>query len=88
MHMHIKNKRGQSTVEYILLVTAVLAVIIAFVAGNGSVFKNNLNSTYTTATNDINSLAQTLMLSHASVNASTASTQPPFNLDVGKGEGF
>jgi Flp pilus assembly pilin Flp len=32
MHMHIKNKRGQSTVEYVLLVTAVVAVIIAFVS--------------------------------------------------------
>ena len=29
--MHIKNKRGQSTVEYVLLVTAVVAAIIAFV---------------------------------------------------------
>ncbi len=28
--MYIKNKRGQSTVEYVLLVTAVVAVMIAF----------------------------------------------------------
>jgi len=28
--MKINNKRGQSTVEYVLLVTAVVAVMIAF----------------------------------------------------------
>ena len=32
--MHIKNKRGQSTVEYILLMTAVVAVMIVFATGN------------------------------------------------------
>ena len=38
--MHIKNKRGQSTVEYILLVTAVVGVVIAFVASGNSPFSH------------------------------------------------
>ena len=38
--MHIKNKKGQSTVEYILLVTAVVAVIIVFGNGNNRWISN------------------------------------------------
>ena len=52
--MHIRNKRGQSTVEYILLVTAVVAVIIAFVTGNNSIFKTQITSTLNQTTNQIN----------------------------------
>jgi uncharacterized protein (UPF0333 family) len=37
------NNKGQSTLEYILLVTAVLVVIIAFVAGPTSPFKKAVN---------------------------------------------
>ena len=39
--------KGQSTVEYILLVTAVLAVIIALTTGPTSPFKNKLSNTVT-----------------------------------------
>ena len=40
----MKNN-GQSTVEYILLVTAVIGVIILFTTGNNSGFKQSLNKT-------------------------------------------
>ena len=70
--MYIKNKKGQSTVEYVLLVTAVLGVIIAFVAGSGSGFKNQLGNSLNTATSDMNSLAGTLGSSHAPTPAPTA----------------
>ena len=40
-----KNKRGQSTVEYVLLVTAVLAVIIAFVSTKNGGFQGQMNTT-------------------------------------------
>lgn len=42
------RKTGQSTIEYILLVTAVIGVIIALTATSGSPFRTKLNSTITT----------------------------------------
>ena len=42
--MHIKNKKGQSTVEYILLVSAVVLVIIMFTTGKSSLFQTRINS--------------------------------------------
>jgi Flp pilus assembly pilin Flp len=44
MHAH----KGQSTVEYLLLITAVIAVIILFTTGNNSPFQQNLNSVFNT----------------------------------------
>jgi uncharacterized protein (UPF0333 family) len=32
----LKNKRGQGTLEYVILVTAVIVVIIYFLMGNGT----------------------------------------------------
>ena len=37
--------KGQSTVEYILLVSAVLAVVIALTTGKTSMFHNKLTNT-------------------------------------------
>jgi hypothetical protein len=39
------NQKGQSTVEYILLVTAVIAVVIFLTAGNKSLFFNKMSNT-------------------------------------------
>ena len=73
--MNIKNKRGQSTVEYVLLVTAVIAVIIAFTTGTGSnTLQSQLNSTLNTVAGDIN--ADQLTGSHAASQAPTNSTAP------------
>ena len=41
----MRHKKGQSTLEYILLVTAVLLVIIGFVASGNSPFKAAVNQT-------------------------------------------
>lgn len=71
--MHIKNKRGQSTVEYVLLVTAVLAVVIAFVVGQKSPFQTQLNQAYNTATQGMNVEGEQLSSSH---NPSPPSTSP------------
>ena len=60
----IKNKRGQSTVEYVLLVTAVLAVIIAFVSGSNGGFQVKLNATLNTAANEMNAEMYQLSQSH------------------------
>ena len=80
--MYIKNKRGQSTVEYVLLVTAVLAVIIAFVTSNKGAFQTQLNQTLNTATADMSSGAETLSSSHQLGNASGGNITPPYSVNV------
>ncbi len=40
----LKNKRGQSTLEYIILVTAVVAVLLVFLGPTGF-FQNTFNKT-------------------------------------------
>ncbi len=52
--------KGQSTVEYILLVTAVVAVIILFTTGNNSLFQQRLNSVFNTTTQDMLNVASRL----------------------------
>jgi uncharacterized protein (UPF0333 family) len=49
--MSRRHKRGQSTLEYVLLVTAVIVVLIALVLNKQSPFQNALNSTLTTGIN-------------------------------------
>lgn len=51
--MFIKKKKGQSTVEYIILVAGVVAIIIIFVNSNTSIFRRTLNETYDTATSSM-----------------------------------
>ncbi len=53
-------RRGQSTVEYILLVTAVIAVIVLFTAGNNSLFQQRLNSVFNSTTQDMLNVASRL----------------------------
>jgi uncharacterized protein (UPF0333 family) len=80
--MHIKNKRGQSTVEYILLVTAVLAVLIAFFANGGQYgFTNQLNSTLNQAAADMSTMQSTLVDSHAATPAGNG-TNPSITVNL------
>ncbi|MBF0386481.1 MAG: class III signal peptide-containing protein [Candidatus Omnitrophica bacterium] len=51
-----KVKKGQSTLEYIILMTAVVIAIIAFVGSNSSPFRTALNSTLTSSTNTMNEM--------------------------------
>ena len=60
----LRKTRGQSTVEYILLVTAVIAVMIVFTTNKTTGLQGRLNTTYDTATNDINTMANRLISSH------------------------
>jgi len=62
--MRIKNKRGQSTVEYILLVTAVVAVMIVFATTQNGGFQSQLNTTLTTVTNTMSNMAQVYTGTH------------------------
>jgi Flp pilus assembly pilin Flp len=78
--MYIKNKRGQSTVEYILLVTAVVAVIVAFVSGSGgNGFQNQLNATLNSASAEMGSEVTQLDSSHNPSNA-VGITAPPYSV--------
>ncbi len=49
----MKNIKGQSTVEYVLLVTAVVGVIILFTTGNNNLFQKRLNSVLNETTNSM-----------------------------------
>jgi hypothetical protein len=42
--------KGQSTIEYILLITAVILVIVLFTTGNNSPFQQRLNTVFDTTT--------------------------------------
>ena len=59
---HIKLKRknkGQSTVEYIILVAAILAALIVFLSPGG-VFQTAFDNTLSTGTNGMEDMANRL----------------------------
>ena len=55
-----RKKKGQSTLEYILLVTAVILVLLWFLTGSGSPFRERYNDTLDAATNGMLNMAQRL----------------------------
>ena len=86
--MNIKNKKGQSTVEYVLLVTAVVAVAIAFLASPSSMFKQQLNSSLNSVVSDMNSLAGSLADSqHQQTADAGGNVTPPYSINVTNGVG-
>lgn len=54
-----RDKKGQSTLEYIILVTGVVAIIIVF-AGPGGIFPSALNRTLEQGTNGMEDMANRL----------------------------
>jgi hypothetical protein len=66
--MLIKKKKGQSTVEYIILVTAVIAVVIFFVVNDNSPFRQKMNATLGNATDSMVSMASRLNGAFAPAN--------------------
>ncbi len=58
------HKRGQSTLEYVLLVTAVIVIIIGLVASPQSPFRKTLNSTLNSSLNGMQTMADRLNNSH------------------------
>ena len=86
--MRLKNKKGQSTVEYVLLVTAVLAVIIAFTANQKSGgFQYTLNQALGSATEQITNMQDRLDASHKASAPQTDTTGqiPPYTVNVDAG---
>jgi Flp pilus assembly pilin Flp len=73
--MYKINKRGQSTVEYVLLVAAVIAVMIAFATGNKSgSFQNELSGTLSDAAGQMSNMSGRLAGSEAGTNGSSAAS--------------
>ena len=58
-----RKKKGQSTLEYIIMVTGVVAVLIIFL-GQGGPFAGAFNKTLTYGTNGMDSMANKLGASH------------------------
>ena len=56
------KKKGQSTVEYIILVAAVIAALIVFLSPNGP-FKSAFGNTLATGTNGMTDMANRLQTS-------------------------
>ena len=58
----LRNKKGQSTLEYIILVSGVVVVLVAFLVGTGgnSPFQTALNSALGTATSGMDQMANRL----------------------------
>jgi uncharacterized protein (UPF0333 family) len=74
--MHKINNRGQSTVEYVLLVAAVIAVMVAFTTNNNSGgFREQLNSTLGDASGQMTNLSGRFAGSEAGSNGSSYSGQ-------------
>lgn len=80
--MRIKNKRGQSTVEYILLVTAVIGVLIVFTTNKNNGFQAQLNDTLSSVSSQIGNQTDVLERSHALSPANAATNPPPYAVNV------
>jgi uncharacterized protein (UPF0333 family) len=57
-----RKKKGQSTLEYIILVTGVIVVLIIFLKPGG-IFNKAFNGTLASGTNGMQNMAQRLMSS-------------------------
>ena len=76
-----RSRGGQSTVEYILVVTAVIAVIIVITKG---VFTQSVNSALAGATNQINAQGNVLNGSHnGTIDTSIGATGVSIPADQG-----
>ncbi|MCK5214388.1 MAG: class III signal peptide-containing protein [Candidatus Omnitrophica bacterium] len=54
-----RREKGQSTLEYIILVAGVVAILIVFL-GPGGLFQTQLQTTLTDSTDDMDDMAQRL----------------------------
>ncbi len=56
----MRKHNGQSTVEYLLLITAVIAVIVLFTTGTTSPFQQRMTSVFNSTTQDMLNVASYL----------------------------
>ncbi len=78
-------RKGQSTVEYIVLVTAVIAVAIAFFLAPNNQFSNTMNQTLNDATQQIENMTARFQNSVAPASPLGASPAPGFVTDPSAG---
>lgn len=55
-----RKKKGQSTLEYIILVTGVIAILIIFLNPTSGIFNKAFNTTLQTGTNGMTTMANRL----------------------------
>ncbi len=55
-----RKKKGQSTLEYIILVTGVIAILIVFLNPKTGIFNTAFNKTLTEGTNGMNDMSNRL----------------------------
>jgi len=55
-----RKKKGQSTIEYIVLVTGVIALLIVFLNPNTGIFAKSYNTTLKKGTNGMENMAARL----------------------------
>ena len=67
--MKMGNKKGQSTLEYIILVTAIIAIAIVFLNPKSGKMVKTVNDTYSTVANGINGRGSVLAESWNKWNA-------------------
>ena len=60
----LRKIKGQSTLEYIVMVTAVIAVLLIFLNPTSGIFASRVNETLDTATNTMTNMATRLSTSH------------------------
>jgi len=58
-----RKKKGQSTLEYIILVTGVIAILIIFLNPSTGIFNQAFNTTLQTGTNGMEDMANRLATS-------------------------
>ena len=65
------QQKGQSTVEYIVLVSAVIGVLILFLVNNNSPFRTSLNTTLDTVSRGMTNMADRMNQPIAPANATS-----------------
>ncbi len=82
----LRNNRGQSTVEYIILVTAVIGVMIVFATNKDAGLQQKLSNAYDQVGNDMATKADSLSLSHDTEDGGVPASGTPdtqFKVDPG-----
>ena len=72
----LKNRKGQSTLEYIILMTAVVVAIIAFVVSPSSPFKTALNQTLNSGIQTMNGMGPRVGLTFQGNGGAAAVPEP------------
>ena len=63
-----KKKKGQSTLEYIILVVAVVAVLVGFLATSNGGFQTAVNSTLSSGTSGMKNMGSRISANFSPAN--------------------